>query len=218
MKKAKKILVMVAALALTAAIAVGGTLAYLTSKTSVVTNTFTVGKVGITLDESLVDIYGEDYLKETGKDNDGNPVYAVVNTVDDADRVMGNAYKLVPGHEYIKDPTVHVDSDSENSWLFVKVENGIAAIEAATTIHDQMTAGDSAEWAEVATGIYAYKTQVTASQDVVVFNTFTLADNAAVDQYENAQITIQAYAIQADGFATYSDAWTTGAGASWPTT
>ena len=49
--KARKILAMVMALALTAALAVGGTLAYLTSHDSV-TNTFTVGNVQIKLNEA----------------------------------------------------------------------------------------------------------------------------------------------------------------------
>ena len=42
------------------------TMAYLTSKTDVVTNTFTVGKVTITLDEAKVDEYGNP-VDEDGK-------------------------------------------------------------------------------------------------------------------------------------------------------
>ena len=49
--KARKILVSLAALALVAAISIGGTLAYLTSQDQV-TNTFTVGNIKITLDEA----------------------------------------------------------------------------------------------------------------------------------------------------------------------
>lgn len=58
--KARKILVSLAALALVAAISIGGTLAYLTSKDEVV-NSFTVGSVGITLDEAAVDTDGTPY-------------------------------------------------------------------------------------------------------------------------------------------------------------
>ena len=88
------------------------TMAYLTSKTDVVTNTFTVGKVTITLDEADVDLMGV-------KDGDT--------------RVKANEYKLIPGHTYIKDPTIHVAGDSENCWLFVKVENGLKDIIAGNT-------------------------------------------------------------------------------------
>ena len=93
-----------------------GTMAYLTSQDQVV-NTFTVGNVAITLDETDVDVNGD-------KDSE--------------DRVKANEYKLLPGHTYTKDPIVHVDADSEDCYLFVKVENGIAAIEADTKVADQM--------------------------------------------------------------------------------
>ena len=58
MKNMKKILTMMGVIALTAAIAIGGTLAYLTS-TAEVKNTFTVGKVAIDMDETDVDLYGK---------------------------------------------------------------------------------------------------------------------------------------------------------------
>ena len=47
----KKIAMMLTSIALVAAVAVGGTLAYLTSTTDAVTNTFTIGNVAITLTE-----------------------------------------------------------------------------------------------------------------------------------------------------------------------
>lgn len=111
MKKFKALLVVACALLLVAA-SVFGTMAYLTS-TDTVTNTFTVGKVKITLDEAKVDLNG--------------------TAVTPDERVKNNSYKLMPGHSYTKDPTVHVDAASEDSWIFVKVENGIAAFEAATS-------------------------------------------------------------------------------------
>ena len=117
-----------------------GTMAYLTS-TDEVNNTFTVGNVEIKLDEAKVDANG--------------------GAVTPAERVKANTYKLMPGHPYTKDPTVHVTANSEDSWIFVKVENGIAAFEAATsteeggykTIADQITANG---WAELdgASGVY----------------------------------------------------------------
>ncbi|MBQ3062404.1 MAG: hypothetical protein IJD03_01960, partial [Clostridia bacterium] len=98
MKNTKKALLMTLCAVMLVAASVMGTMAYLTSTTGVVTNTFTVGKVGITLDEAKVTEYGV-------KDGDT--------------RVMANTYKLVPGHTYVKDPTVHVAADSEESYLFV---------------------------------------------------------------------------------------------------
>ena len=51
MKNTKKVLALILCFATVAAIAVAGTLAWLTDRESV-TNTFTVGKVDITVDEA----------------------------------------------------------------------------------------------------------------------------------------------------------------------
>lgn len=196
MKKAKKILVMVAALALTAAIAVGGTLAYLTSKTEVVTNTFTVGNVKITLDEAKVTVEGV-------KDGDS--------------RVTENTYKLMPGHTYVKDPTVHVDKDSENSWLFVKVTDEIAGIQDTKTVAAQMA---EKGWTLVdgQTNIYAYKDVVKANDNIVVFDNFKIKGTETdLSDYAGKTITVQAYAVQKDGFDTAAAAWAAAPLAAWTT-
>ena len=163
------------------------TMAFLTSKDTV-TNTFTVGKVTITLDEADVK---SDGTYESNKEA----------------RVDTNEYKLIPGHTYIKDPTIHVADDSEECWLFVKVENGLANAEAegATSIASQMAAKG---WTKVdGTDVYAYATKQVAGADVVVFDTFKIAGTTDVSQYEDAEIVVTAYAIQADGFATAAAAW-----------
>ena len=201
MKKTKVLLTLVCAILLVAT-SVMGTLAYLTATTGAVNNTFTVGNV------SFDTLNGE--LDEAKVDNMGNKVQVEGpnGSKVDAPRVTANEYKLVPGHTYTKDPTVHIGDNSEDCWLFVKVENGISAIEATgtTTIAAQMTAKG---WTPVATGsnIYYYKTTVSAGDDVVVFESFTLAGTADVSGYANASITIKAAAIQADGFATALEAW-----------
>lgn len=189
--KMRKILAMVMALALTAALAVGGTLAYLTSQDSV-TNTFTVGKVNITLDEADVDEYGVE--------------------IPDASRTDANEYKLLPGHTYVKDPIVHVTAGSENSYLFVKVENGISGLEATgnTTIAAQLAANN---WKLVSGNVYVYaegdatKTAVTAGANKPVFASFVIAGNADLSVYSGdtpqalPTVNVTAYAVQADGFA-----------------
>lgn len=194
--KARKILVSLAALALVAAISIGGTIAYLTS-TDKVENSFTVGKVAITLDESKVDING--------------------TAVTPAARVKANTYKLMPGHPYTKDPTVHVDADSEDSWIFVKVENGISDIEAAeatgenayTPIAKQIANNG---WAllDNQTNIYykKYTASATAEKDLTVFSNFKISDNVTTwGNAADAKITVTAYAVQADGFTTAKAAW-----------
>ena len=171
-----------------------GTMAYLTSTASV-ENTFTVGSVAITLDETDVD-----------------------NSTADANRDQANSYKLMPGHTYTKDPTIHVAAASEDCYLFVKVANEITAIEGETTVAAQMTAKG---WVAVdgVTGVYVYTQSnapavVAGGSNVTVFDNFTISgtvDNATLATYNNKTITVTAYAIQADGFEgkTASDIWTT---------
>lgn len=95
MKKAKKVVALALCAVMLVVGSVAGTLAYLQDKDEVV-NTFTVGKVDIKLDEAPVDVNG---AATTG------------------DRVKQNSYKLMPGHEYDKDPTVTVLAGSEDAYV-----------------------------------------------------------------------------------------------------
>ncbi len=188
MKNAKKIIGLVLAAVLLVSASVMGTLAYLTS-TDEVTNTFTVGNVAITLDEAPVDADG-------------------VATA--GNRVKANSYKLLPGHEYDKDPTVHVASGSENCWLFVKIDNQIVDIEDDVTIADQMAANG---WIIIdeTNHIYGRETTNKAGDNVVVFETVKVIgtiENDALAAYEGKTVVVTAYAIQADGFDTAAAAWT----------
>lgn len=102
--KTKALLMSLCAVLLVAA-SVLGTMAYLTDSKEV-NNTFTVGNVSIKLDEAKVDDMGN-----LVKNQDGTL----------ADRVTQNAYKLLPGHEYVKDPTVTVLTPSVESYVRMKV-------------------------------------------------------------------------------------------------
>lgn len=171
------------------------TLALLTSNDSV-TNTFTVGSVAITLDEAKVDVYGKD--------------------ITPASRVKANEYKLIPGHSYKKDPTVHFAANSEESWLFIKVQNEISAIEDGTKIAAQITANG---WSAL-TGVdnvYYKKVDAnttSAAVDYPVFSSFKVSETADLSSYAGKTIVVKAYAIQADGITTASAAWTKGGFAS----
>ena len=184
----KKKLLTVVGLVLCAVLLVAGsifgTFAYLTSKTGPVTNTFTVGNVKITLDEAKVDEYGV--------------------AVTPASRVDANEYKLIPGHTYVKDPTIYVDANSEDCWVFVKVDNGIAGIEGVTTIESQLTTNG---WTYISDNVWAYNTKMTKSQSVTPFEEFTVSGGADVSSCSTAKITVTAYAVQADGFDTAAEAW-----------
>lgn len=116
MKSVKKsILLVICALALVTA-SVFGTLAYLTDTAEVV-NTFTVGNVDITLDETEVRPDGT----PVDEDDDGTP-----------DRTEeGNEYHLIPGKEYTKDPTITVKAGSEDSYVrMIMTINNASAVQA----------------------------------------------------------------------------------------
>ena len=191
MKKKTKALMLVLCAVLLVTASVLGTMAYLTSNDQVV-NTFTVGKVAITLDEAKVNADG--------------------TAVTPAERVKENTYHLLPGHTYTKDPTVHVQANSEDSFIFVKVENGIANYEAGTTIAAQITAHGWTALNGVDNVYYKTYTKSTTATDLRVFDSFTIADHAnATDSWNNisaaTKVTVTAYAVQQDGFASVDAAW-----------
>ena len=174
--KSKALLLSLCAVLLVVA-SVMGTMAYLTSSDTV-TNTFTVGKVEIKLDET-------DVTNPTGP------------------RVQANSYKLIPGHTYTKDPTIHVATGSEDCWLFAKIENNLGT--AATLA---MTQG----WTEIDTTnhVWAYNTKVSAGADVTVFTQFTFSKDVTATQlpsYNGKTIVVTACAVQADSFANANEAY-----------
>ena len=166
------------------------TMAFLTSEDSV-QNTFTVGKVEITLDEAKVDSYG--------------------NEIANAERVKENEYKLIPSHTYVKDPTIHVDSNSEDCYLFVRIQNDLGSDGVINGI-----ANNGWVLVEGTQDVYCYygvtdgetnstKQIVKPGEDKKVFDTFTFGEKANPNNYDtatkNAMIIVTAYAIQADGLS-----------------
>ena len=200
--KLRRILLTLACAVLLVSLSVGATLAYLTSQTGVVTNTFTVGNVAITLDEG--DVWEVD---ETGFTAENNGLFK-----DDGEtRVTANEYKLIPGRTYDKDPTVHVAEGSEDAYIFVQVVNGFAPYEAETCIAAQMY---DLGWREVAENIFCLTDSTTddignavvceAGDNLVVFETFTMSGTLTDAEYaaaKDATITIKAFAIQAEGIS-----------------
>ena len=103
--KNKKLVALLIAVLATATVL--GTVAFLTSTTETVKNTFTVGNIVIKLDEA-----------ELQDDN-----RTAVSEDKDTSRVITNKYdNLMPGDSMDKDPTVHVLPGSAEAYLFVKVD------------------------------------------------------------------------------------------------
>lgn len=184
MNKKMKLVAILTAFVLVIGIAVGGTLAWLTDTTDSVTNTFTMGNIEITLDETT-----------------------------------GNEYKMVPGGDIVKDPKVTVLADSEECWLFVKIEkaNGFDNF-MDFTIAEGWTVLDGADgvyYREVDASATDQKFGVIKDDTVTVKTTVTKEMFAGLDQDSNGSIetselpalTFTAYAIQTVTFENAAEAW-----------
>ena len=209
MKTKRKALLLSLCAVLLVVASVMGTMAYLTS-TDTVTNTFTVGNVQITLDEAKVNPDG--------------------TLVPNAERVKANSYKLLPGRTYIKDPTVTVKAGSELSYVKMTVTfsnarelDAIFAPDGAT-LTNIFNGYDPATWiakgntkdatANTRTYEFWYKEAVGAPNGDValdaLFDSITVPGSITKEQLDTIQgmtITVNAYAIQADGFADAEEAW-----------
>ncbi len=208
MKTRSKALLLTLCAVLLVAATIFGTMAYLTS-TDTVTNTFTVGKVNIKLDEAKANPDG--------------------SLVANDDRVKANSYKLLPGHTYNKDPMVTVLSGSESSYVKMTVTfskaNELDAIFApdGANLTSIFNGYDAANWIakgntkgadNTRTYEFWYKEAVAApTADVALdalFKSITVPGEITNEQLatiEGMTITVNAYAIQADGFADAAAAW-----------
>lgn len=224
-KKLKASIVTLCALILVFA-SVVGTLAYLTDYETV-TNTFTVGKVDITLDEAKVDADGH------------------MLTGEDASRVTGNSYQLIPGRTIDKDPTVTVKGDSEACYvrMIVQVTNYSKMVEAfefydgtdgkpcyylntneenMVLLHELVGGWLNETWAFSSfnkdNGTYEFRyvktdTVAESQTDTVLAPLFTtvtipgILTNSEMQALQTVEITVTAHAIQAEGFDNAGEAW-----------
>lgn len=230
MKTKNKALLLSLCAVLLVAATVFGTLAYLTD-TETVTNTFTVGSVGLKLDEADVNEKGQP-LKNG----------VVVDNVDDADRWQPTTgddeqkYHLLPGQTYTKDPTVTVDANSEESYVRMMATITYKA-EADKVFADYKTDSLFAPWLNInseywqingepettkdttagtisRTYEFRYKTTVakssTATELPALFTILTIpggVTNEEIAHLADMNITVEAHAIQATGFDNADAAW-----------
>ena len=92
----KKLFIIVVSILSICSFLVGTSVAWLSSTTDTVVNTFTYGDINIKIEET-----------DTG-DNDNNE--------------FTNEYKMLPGNKITKDPKITVLANSEDSYLFVEIK------------------------------------------------------------------------------------------------
>lgn len=189
--KRKSFLLAALAVVLVAALAAGGTYAWLTSRTDPVVNTFTVGSVSITLDEARVQ---KDAATSTWSAT--------------AARVRQNDYEGVyPGAVLPKDPTVHVAAGSEDALVYVLIQDALNAAvpgSADYTVGSAWTAVSTAGYAAPAGApaqVYRLGTAAHAGDDFVVFDGVTISGAVTAEQMIrlDGTITVTAFAVQANG-------------------
>lgn len=169
---------------------IGGTVAWLIADTDPVVNTFTYGDINITLEET-----------DTNKDGDDDP-----NT---------NNYTMVPGNPIEKDPKVTFKANSENAWLFVKLEKTANFDDFMTyEIEDGWTALDgvdgvyyrSVEKADTDAEFYVIKDNTVNVKGEVTKEMLNALDANGASDYP--KLTVTAYAVQRDSnITTAADAW-----------
>ena len=176
----KKTLTIIISIILVCGCIVGGTIAWLVDQKNL-SNTFTVGNINITLDETLLDVN---------------------NTV--------NSYKIVPGNEYAKDTKVTVIGNSEDCWLFIKVTAdtnvanlGIYQIAEGWTQLD----GESNVWyRKVDTNTSNQEFKIFLNDKFSISSEITKAQIDAIGS-GTLSLEITAYAIQYENLTSVGTAW-----------
>lgn len=230
----KKLFSTVVAVALIGAIGVGSTFAYLSDKTTEVTNTFTIGNVAFedSLSAGLVE-HKIDPQKDTETnineyillDNDDDAILEYDgNNFNDPDKQNDNDtnwvnyttqmdYKfLYPGQKLAKDPTVLLDDMSLTAYVFVK----------ATGYDDTFKVGDKEypmydeikwnvgngenqwKWYDESKGIL-WKV-MDPDDNCSVFTSVVISKNAEEDT-KLTDIVLKAYAVQYAGIADEKEAF-----------
>ena len=127
------------------------------------------------------------------------------------DETTGTNYKIVPGVDISKDPTVTVKANSEACWLFVKVE------ETGTFVANKVTYAIATGWTKgdgtsiPANVYYREVAAVTADTEFGVLkdNKITVSSDLTKTDIPTAAptLTFTAYAVQKEGIADAATAW-----------
>ena len=209
--KAIKALVLAVCAVLLVISTVFATMAFLTSTTNPIQNTFTVGNVQITLDEAKVDEYG-------------NPVDPAQRTKPDD---VQNVYRLIPGHTYTKDPTVTVVQNSEDCYVYAKVTiEGFDTLRTACNKPNMLPQEIINDWKASewectsytvddgnAVCMFTYTSKVERNKNEAtklpeLFQSFTLPGAVEYNaELATIKVSVIAYAVQADGFNNAAEAW-----------
>ena len=128
----------------------------------------------------------------------------------------GETYKIVPGVDLEKNPKVTVLANSEDCWLFVKVDEANWPTFTEADGKTKKVAYSIADgWTKLSDGVYyrVVSSDTSAQEfDVLADNIVTVSENltkAEIDTVINSQptLTFTAYAVQKDNIDDVTNAW-----------
>ena len=159
----------------------------------------------------------------TDKTDPVKNTFTIGNIDIDLGETTGDKYKMVPGTELPKDPEVTVEADSEDCWLFVKVDkenDPDKYLDYSIDIDSGWIAGTGTGEGKNGVPVGVYFRQVTKDDEDQVFSVLTgdkvavkeTVTKAMMDALEESgdlpTLTFTAYACQqAGGFDTAALAW-----------
>ena len=119
----------------------------------------------------------------------------------------GSDYKMIPGKVHAKNPTVTVTADSEDCYLFVKIEK-------SANLDDFITYKVAAGWTELTgvTGVYyreakANDTFAVLKDNKVTVKTTVTNEMMTANGFTAPTLKFTAYAVQKEGVASAAAAW-----------
>lgn len=180
-----KALVALLAFVLVIGCSLGGTLAWLTDETDEVTNTFTVGDINITLDETT-----KDYKILPGVDIPKDPKVTVLKD--------SEACWLFVKVDEVNWPNF---MDGENRKVNYSIADGWALLD------EEKHPGVYYREVDAATAEKGETYGVLLNNEVTVSDTLTKSEIAEVKKQGQPQITFTAYAVQKEGVNTAAEAW-----------
>lgn len=184
-KNVKKVILTILSVALIVTLSVTATLAWLQDTTETVNNTFAVGDINIDLVET---------------------VGGTSQSAATAD-VTNNGFKIVPGAVESKDPKIIVKENSEDSFVFVKVEESNITVDGVTYVTYTIAEG----WTPLngVPGVYwrEYNGDARAEYSILANNRVSYSKDLTKDQLEDLNgakpsLKFTAYAIQKQGEGT----------------
>ena len=188
MKARSKALLLALCAVLLVAVSVLGTMAYLTSKTQVITNTFTVGDINIELTETKPESKQAKIIP--GVDIEKDPKV----TVKKDSEACWLFVKVEQTGTFVKDKVTYSVMTGADGWTALPGVDGVYYREVAAVTAD--------------TDFYVLKGNETYKYGVV-----TVSDELTKDEVDTItdgnqpKLTFTAYAVQKEGIDTAADAW-----------